>query len=145
MRRRIGRAARVLGYLVAALVLATSAAARKLPTEPPLLLRLEGYIAGVTPTRAADTRLVLQYQGTDYSFDVTKLVVLSGSRSPSQVLQDVAPYRINFILRGTSQSMSPLISASAGQKLFIFARYRTGTRDLLIDSILNDTPATPTP
>lgn len=111
----------------------------------PIRLRLEGYASkaptGVTP----ETHLVMQYQGKSYEFDLTKMVVVTGDRPSSQVLQDVAPYRVNFVLHGPLLSLGPLIGAETGQKLVLTARYRSGTRDLLIDSIVLAADTTPTP
>ncbi|HUI26074.1 MAG TPA: hypothetical protein VL403_08300 [Candidatus Kryptonia bacterium] len=111
----------------------------------PLLLHLEGYVGAAPAGFSREAHLIMQYQGKDYEFDLMKMLVVTGDRSYAQVLQDVTPYRVNFILRGTMLSLAPLIGATAGQKLAIAARYRTGTRDLLIDAITPVSDPTPTP
>jgi hypothetical protein len=133
-------------FVVAAAMLSTKVSAvRHGHLAAPNLLRIEGY-AGKAP---ADTRreahLVMEYQGKDYDFDVIKMTVLTGNRSYLQVLQDVTPYRVNFIVRGTSAAVATLIGADAGQRLVITARNRAGSRDLLVDTvtIAVEPPATP--
>jgi len=131
---------------VAIILLSTASHAVRLPrTAAPLLLRLEGYVGGAPSGVAREAHLIMQYQGKDFEFDLVKMVVVTGDRSYSQVLQDVTPYRVNFILRGQATALAPLVNSAPGQRLVIAARYRTGTRDLLIDTMTAAADPAPTP
>lgn len=112
----------------------------------PNLMRLEGYV-GTAPTGVPrEAHLVMQYQDKTYEFDLTKMTMITGSRTYLQVLQDVRPYRVNFIVRGTPPAVALLTAAEAGQKIVILGRNRTGSRSFYIDSIaiaVDPTPTTP--
>ena len=128
----------ILGFSL--LIADTADAARVRPA----LLFLEGYVgeapAGVRP----QARLVLQYQGQNYNFDLTRTGVKSGNRSSGRLLQDIRPFQNTLILRGSAASVAALTSASPGQKLRISGYHQSGSRELNVSETRTE-PASPTP
>ena len=125
-------------WLVSTSILALSLVAQPLANAASLRRanwRLEGFVgqapAGIKP----DAHLVLQYEGKNYEFDLTKAVVLTGHVSPSQLLRDIKPGQNQLLLRGPAKAMGALTNASVGQKLLIYGYHRTGTRDLQVTKI----------
>ncbi|MBI1813773.1 MAG: hypothetical protein HYR72_02210 [Deltaproteobacteria bacterium] len=111
----------------------------------PDLLRLEGYVTNAPAGIKPEAHLVLQYQGKDYEFDLSKMVVVTGSRTYGQVLQEITPYRVSFLLRGPSPAVGKLTGAAPGQKLIVLGRHRAGSRDLQLVDVSEAPPdATPT-
>ena len=110
----------------------------------PTLLRLEGYVGAAPAGVKPDANLLLHYRGTDYAFALTQMVVITGSRSASEVLQEIMPYHVSFILRGSPPAIATLTSAPTGQKVIVVGYHRRGSRDLLVDSV-TEPPPDPTP
>ena len=61
--------------------------------------------------------------------------LLSGDRLASSVLDQVRPYRPNFILRGPVELLRKLDGARPGAHVTITGTYRSGMRDLLVGSL----------
>ncbi len=139
------RLAAALGVLCLVVARAPAGAIGPNRASSPDLLRLEGYVSKAPAGTKPEAHLVLQYQGKDYEFDLSKMVVVTGSRTYGQVLQEITPYRVSFLLRGSSPAVGKLTGAAPGQKLIVLGRHRAGSRDLqLVDVIEAPPDATPT-
>jgi hypothetical protein len=123
---------------VALLMLATSLCAGP-PADAAIIWRanwrLEGYVgqapAGITP----DAHIVLQYEGKDYPFDVTKAVVTAGRVPKGQLLGDIEHHQMKLQLHGTAKTLDVLRKASPGAKLLISGHHDTGSGEMHVTKI----------
>ena len=128
----------ILGFSL--LVTQPADAARVRPAH----LFLVGYVGEAPACVRAQARLVLQFQGQNYNFDLTQTGVRSGNRSRGRLLQDIRPFQNTLILRGSAAALAPLTSASPGQRLHISGYHQSGSRELNVTEIRVE-PASPTP
>ncbi len=130
------------------LALSTAAAARE-PMQPPGLprpneIRIEGYAGRKPAGMVPEADWLVSCLGQEYHLYVTKLRVILGDLSYSDIIQEVQPYRIAFYLRGDEPTLQRFAhAAAAGEPLAITAYERTGSRDLLVAQVepLGATPA----
>ena len=107
--------------------------------------RLEGYVGQAPAETKPEAHITLQYNRTNYEFDLMKATVISGHVAPGQFLRDIASHQNKVLLRGSRRMMAGLTTASYGEKVFIFGHHDTGSRDLHVTLIRapspNSTPA----
>ena len=107
-------------------------------------VRLEGYVGQAPAGVQTEARVMLQYGGKTYEFDVTRTAVNTGDRSRQQLLRDIRPFQNTLVLRGSASMLGALSSASSGQQLVISGYHRTGSRELRVTQI-SPAPPGPTP
>jgi len=102
--------------------------------------RLEGYVgqapAGIKP----EAHVILQYNGKDYAFDLTKTVLISGHVPQGQLLDDIERHRGKLLLRGKATVLDGLRTASPGEMLLIFAQHDSSSRNLQVTKITAASP-----
>ncbi len=98
-------------------------------------LRMDGYVGA--PPRDGRNLADLQIRAASKTrrFQVTGAKVLSGSALPANVFSAVRPFRPNFILRGPQSAIERFATASPGDRFRILAKWRPGSKDLLVSSI----------
>jgi len=107
-------------------------------------LSIEGYVGQAPADVRPQARLVLQYEGKSYPFDLTRTVVNTGSRSRNQLLQDIKPFQNTLVLHGGASTLGALTNASPGQKLVISGYHRSRSRELSVTQV-RPAPTSPTP
>ena len=122
--------------LVGALVLeAGPVGARRPGAGRASQLRLEGYLGALPPGQTTEAELTIQWGGASHPFQVTKARLLSGDRLAASVLDEVRPYRPNFILRGPAELLGRLDEAGPERRVTITGQYRSGGRDLYVGAV----------
>lgn len=98
-------------------------------------IRIAGYIGEKPPGTVPETTWVVECLGKEYPFHVTRLQVLVGDLSYTDIIEEAKPYRVAFILRADDASLERFASTPPGQKIAVTAYQRTGSRDLLVAAI----------
>lgn len=108
-------------------------------------IRIEGYVGTAPPGTVPEVRWIVNVAGTEYPLTVTRLQVLVGDVSYSQIIQQAQPYRVAFILRADTPTLRQFTAVAPGEPIAITAYQRTGSRDLLVARIEPVNAPTPSP
>lgn len=126
-------------------VLCGAALAQRSILRQPDLVRLEGRVGEPRPDDKGTTDLELGRGAKRYRFQLEKLTVLNGRRSPGQVLSDVQPYHPNFNLVGAEAMLQRLDEAKPTDRVTILGYLRLGVRDLMVSEVKAEPAATTSP
>jgi hypothetical protein len=88
-------------------------------TGMPELIRLTGHIGVILPGETGTTNLTLNVDGTDNTFQLRQLEVLTGNRSASEVLSQITPVKPSLYLRAPSSVLKPVGEATPSDTLVI--------------------------
>jgi hypothetical protein len=91
---------------------------------------LEGYLGQAPAGSKVAAHIVLQYDGKDYEFDLTKAASTNPQVPGSQFVGDLKSHHNRLSLRGPAASMDTLRTAAPGQKLLISGYYRRGSGEM---------------
>lgn len=105
-------------------------------TGIPELIRMTGHVGAARPGETGTTNLVLNVGGTDSTFQLRQLDVVTGNRSSSEVLSQITPVKPSLYLRAPASVLTPLSDASPEDTLVIqgFLR-RDGGRNLQVSEV----------
>lgn len=108
----------------------------------PDLIRLTGHVGEARAGETGTTNLVLNVAGSDKTFQLRQLDVVSGNRSSSEVLSQITPVKPSLYLRAPLSVLTPLGDASPDDTLVIqgFLR-RDGGRNLQVSEVKVTPPA----
>src|SRR5262245_53401524 len=95
-------------------------------------LRMEGYVGAPPEGRKEQADLILRVDDADRRFQVTKATVLSGDRLASDVFDQVAPYKPNFVVRGPKELLARLKDATPGTPLVVTGQVMGRSRDFMV-------------
>jgi hypothetical protein len=102
--------------------------------------RLEGYVAPAPAGTKPEAQLVLQCNGADYEFVLTKAVPTTPHVAPSHLAHDLQSHQNKLVLRGPAAMLHVLTTATPGEKLILTGFYRTGSGELLETTISTAAP-----
>src|SRR6266849_3776738 len=125
-------------WLAVGAVLLAGPEANAKPLRPALLpiqVRIEGYGGPKPEGVIAEANWVISCDKKKYPFHVSHIRVLNGDVSPSDIVEDTKPYRLNYYLRGDPQLLRQFAQTPAGQKIALVAALHLGSRDLLVSRI----------
>jgi hypothetical protein len=100
-------------------------------------IRLEGYV-GVAPEGARlEAKWSVNVAGSSLALQVTRLQIIAGPGTPSDVVQALKPYRAAaFKIAGDRRQLDELASAAAGSRIELQGNLRLGpARTLLLDTL----------
>lgn len=126
----------LLAVLAAWLVLAPAAEARLLTRT----VRLEGYVGKAPEGARAEARWTVDAGEQKVDLIVTRLSIVSGTGTPSDVVQALKPYRAAaFRIVGDEKEVAKLAGATAGSRFDMQGVLRLGpARTLLLSTLRVD-------
>lgn len=107
--------------------------------------QLEGYLGHAPANTEAQARLILQYKGKDYEFDLTKAVPSTQHLSLNQLLHDLKSHQNKLLVQGPAAAVHALTTAAPGQRLIIIGYYRAGSGVLQEAIVSAPAPDSPPP
>jgi hypothetical protein len=130
---------RALALAIVLVALTAHAADR---TGMPELIRLTGHVGAALAGETGTTNLTLNVDGSDNTFQLRQLDVLTGNRTASEVLSQITPVKPSLYLRAPSSVLKPVGEATPADTLVIqgFLR-RDGGRNMQVSEV-KITPST---
>jgi hypothetical protein len=120
----------LLLFVLCALVPAPAAAAPR-----HVRLRIDGYLGAPPEGKREDADLTLRVGATDYRFQVTHAIVLSGGGFAADVFERRRPYKPTFLLRGPKELLERFTNAKSAARLRIIGMWLAGQPDFLVASV----------
>jgi hypothetical protein len=131
--------------LGAAVLLSFPAEAQPRRGSQAYLIQLEGYLGAPRPKPVGTTELTLRHGGGTYRFQLSRLRVLVGSVSPSNVLTDIEALQQTLNLRGAQSMIDRLAGGAEAEQVTITGHLRRGSRELMVSEVTLKAAASATP